>query len=78
MQATSELVATSLDSSVRVQDLSVPTLARCSHSIGVPRNRCGIYREEAQSTDVITARESSELGDLDTVPVPWSRHTQKR
>jgi len=39
-------VATSVDSSVGIQDLFVPTLARCSYSVGVSGNRCGIHREE--------------------------------
>ena len=43
-------VATSVDSSVRIQDLLVPTLTRCSDSVGVSGNRCGINREEQSGT----------------------------
>src|SRR5208283_1019997 len=43
-------VATSVDSSVGIQDLFVPTLPRCSYSVAVSRNRCGIHREEQSGT----------------------------
>ena len=43
-------VATSVDSSVGIQDLFVPTLAGCSDTVGVPRNRRGIHREEQSGT----------------------------
>ena len=43
-------VATSVDSSVRIQDLLVPTLTRCSDSVGVSGNRCGVHREEQSGT----------------------------
>ncbi len=33
-------VATSVDSSVSVQDLFVPTIARCSDPVAVSGNRC--------------------------------------
>src|ERR1700731_4648731 len=43
-------VATSVDSSVGIQDLFVPTLARCSYSVGVSGNRCGIHSKEQSGT----------------------------
>ena len=43
-------VATSVDSSVGIQDLFVPTRARCSYSVRVSRNRCGIHRKEQSGT----------------------------
>jgi len=43
-------VATSVDSSVGIQDLFVPTRARCSNSVGMSRNRCGIHSKEQSGT----------------------------
>ena len=43
-------VATSVDSSVGIQDLFVPTGAGRSDSVGVSGNRCGIHRKEQSGT----------------------------
>ena len=43
-------VATSVDSSVGIQDLFVPALARSSYPVGVSGNGCGIHREEQNGT----------------------------
>ena len=57
-------VATSVDSGVGIQDLFVPTLARCSYSIGVSGNRCGIHREEQSGTGLplTSEREDAVIG----------------
>ena len=43
-------VTTSVDSSIAIQDLFVPTGAGRSSSVGVSGNRCGIHREEQSGT----------------------------
>src|SRR5271154_4210408 len=43
-------VATSVDSSIGIQQFFVPTLPRCSYSVSVSGNRCGIHREEQSGT----------------------------
>src|SRR5260370_5593081 len=43
-------VAPDIDSSIGIQTLFVPTLARCSYPVGVSGNRCGIHREEQNGT----------------------------
>ena len=43
-------VAASVNSSVGIQDLFVPTGAGRSDSVGVSGNRCGIDREEQNGT----------------------------
>src|ERR1700731_3383933 len=43
-------VGTSVDSSVSIQDLFVPTRARWSYSVGVSRNRGGIHSKEQSGT----------------------------
>src|SRR5271157_4180709 len=53
-------VATSVDSGVGIQDLFVPTLARCSYSIGMSGNRCGIHREEQSGTGLRLTQEGKD------------------
>jgi len=43
-------VATSVDSSIGIQEFFVPTFPRCSYSVIVSGNRCGIHREEQSGT----------------------------
>jgi len=43
-------VATSVDSNIGIQELFVPTFPRCSYSVIVSGNRCGIHREEQSGT----------------------------
>src|ERR1700736_4277929 len=63
-------VATSVDPSVGVQDLFVPTLARCSYSVGVSGNRCGIHREEQSGTGLrlTEEREDAVIGVVSIYP----------
>ena len=43
-------IATAVDSGVGVQDIFVPTPARCSYSVVVSGDRCGIDRKEQSGT----------------------------
>ena len=67
-------VATSVDSSVGIQDLLVPTLARCSYSVDVSGNRCGIHREEQSGTGppLTYEREAAVVGVVKIYPLKSS------
>src|SRR5438034_11265673 len=63
-------VATSVDCSVGIQDFFVPTLARCSYSVCVSGNRCGIHREEHSGTGprLTQEREDAVVGIVKIYP----------
>src|SRR5260370_7572917 len=67
-------VATSVDSGVGIQDFFVPTLARCSYSVGVSGNRCGIHREEHSGTGppLTQEREDAVVGVVNIYPLKSS------
>ena len=67
-------VATSVDSGVGIQDFFVPTLARCSYSVGVSGNRCGIHREEQSGTGppLTYEREAAVVGVVKIYPLKSS------
>src|ERR1700750_1472848 len=67
-------VAASVDSSVGIQDFFVPTLARCSYSVCVPGNRCGIHREEHRGPGprLTQEREDAVVGVVKIYPLKSS------
>src|SRR5689334_12073975 len=67
-------VATSVKLSVGVQDFLVPSLARCSYSVGVSWNRCGIHREEQSGTGLrlTQEREDAVVGVVKIYPLKSS------
>jgi hypothetical protein len=53
-------VAASVDSSVGIQDLFVPTRARRSYSVGVSGNRCRVHREKQSGTGLRLTQEGKD------------------
>src|ERR1700693_3287707 len=67
-------VATSIKFSVGIQDFLVPTLARCSYSVCVSGNRCGIHREEHSGAGppLTQEREDAVVGVVSIYPLKSS------